>query len=48
MGIELLFIAMTLLWLAIFLYLLILHLQQRKIARAAFELHDSLREKPER
>jgi len=50
MGIELLFIISILVWLGIFLYLLILHLQQRKLVKKVArlrELSESMREKRE-
>ena len=40
MGMELFFIVSVLTWLGIFLYLLALHMQQRKLSRAVDRIFD--------
>jgi len=42
LGIDLLFLITALLWLILFAYLIILHISQRRLARGAAQVYQSL------
>lgn len=48
MGIEAFFAACLIIWLSIFLYLLLIHLSQRRISKSAAKLFESLESLKER
>jgi len=48
LGIDLLFLLTIAVWLILFAYLLILHIEQRRLARGAAQVYQSLEEQRER